>query len=125
MAKKILVVDDEELVRKSVGRLLSREGYDLVFCKNGNEALKAVESDRFDLIVCDIRMPESDGITTVKNIREYHKSVAMPSPPEILITGYAEEAANKEAEKMQVAEYLYKPFDLRLFLDCVKKHAGE
>jgi len=124
MSSKILLIDDEELVVKSVNRLLAREGYEVINCKSGEEAIEKVQQVSVDLIVCDIRMPKMTGIDTIKKIRELRKLTKQKAIPEILMTGYADEAANKEAEALKVAEYLYKPFDLRDFLACVKKHLG-
>lgn len=123
--KKILLVDDEELVVKSVGKLLAKEGYDVIICRSAEEAIKKVESEFLDLIVCDIRMPRMTGIETIKNIRKFLSEHNLKAIPEILITGYADEEATKQVEALQVADYLYKPFDLRDFLACVKKHLGE
>ena len=122
MKKKILIIDDEELVVKSVGKLLTKEGYEVVICKSGEEAIERAKNETPDLIVCDIRMPRVNGIETIKNIRQFLKSTDHPPIPEILITGYANEITTKEAETLQVADYLYKPFDLRDFLSCVKRN---
>ena len=122
MRRKILLIDDEELVIKSVSKLLTKEGYEVVSCKNGEEALEKVKSELIDLIVCDIRMPNLTGIDTVRKIREFQTEAGRKVAPEILITGYADEGAIREAEALQVADYIYKPFDLRDFLTCIKKH---
>lgn len=119
---KILLIDDEELVTKSVSRFLAREGYEVTSCASGEEALKKLETHGADLIICDIRMPEQNGIETLKKIRQYLKEHRQKPVPEVLITGYADEKVNQEAEALRVADYLYKPFDLRDFLACVKKN---
>ena len=125
MKRKILLIDDEELVIKSVNRLLTREGYEVANCKSGEEALEKIKTELFDLVVCDIRMPHLTGIETIKKIREFQVKTGRKVMPEILITGYADDVANKEAEALCVADYIYKPFDLRDFLTCIKKHMGE
>ena len=122
MPSKILLIDDEELVTKSISRLLSKEGYEVIVCKSGEEAIEQARKERIDLIVCDIRMPRLNGVETIKNIRQMLASGRRGAIPEILITGYADEEANRQAEALQVADYLYKPFDLRDFLACVKKN---
>lgn len=119
---KILLIDDEDLVVRSISRLLSREGYDVTTCRNGEEAISKAEKERFDLIVCDVRMPAMTGIETIRRIRDVCKAKKNVPSKEILITGYADDALSREAEQLQVAEYLYKPFDMRDFLACVKKH---
>ena len=122
MAKKILLIDDEELVIKSVSRLLNKEGYEVLVSRSGEDAIEKAKSEAIDLVVCDIRMPKLSGIETIKKIRELRRTAKQNPVREILITGYAEEATNREAESLRVAEYIYKPFDLRDFLACVKKN---
>src|SRR3989338_10162723 len=68
--KRILVIDDEELVLKSVTKLLEKEGYEVAACRSGKEALEKTKKEAFDLIVCDVRMPKLNGIETLKKIRE-------------------------------------------------------
>ena len=122
MSKKILLVDDEDLVRKSLGIFLVKQGYEVIACENGEDALGRVRTEPVDLIVCDVRMPRLDGIETLKAIRFYFKTHNLKARPEILITGYADESSANEAQKMKVAEYLYKPLDMRDFLECIRKH---
>ncbi len=57
MSKRILVVDDEAMITKSLQKLLKKEGYDVTIVSNGTEALKEVQTNDFNLIVIDIRMP--------------------------------------------------------------------
>ncbi len=122
MTKKILIIDDEELVVKSVGRLLTKEGFEVFICRNGDEAIEKIKNATIDLIVCDIRMPQLSGIETIKNIRKILKTKNQKAIPEILISGYADQEATKQADDLKVADYLYKPFDLRDFLNCIKKN---
>lgn len=125
MPKKILVIDDEELVIKSVEKILKKEGYKVIVCRRGAEAIDAVKKEHIDLIVCDIRMPNLSGIETIKTIRDIRQQHSQLRIPEILMTGYADQEANAEAEKLMVSDYLYKPFDLRDFLSSVKKNIGD
>ncbi len=69
MAKNILVIDDEELITKSLLKLLSKEGYNVTVARSGTEALENIKKIDFDLIISDVRMPEMDGIETIKEIR--------------------------------------------------------
>ena len=122
MSKRILLVDDEELVIRSVGKLLQKQGYEVLMASSGEEAIRLVKTEAIDLVVLDVRMPQMNGIEVVKNIRQYQKTIGKKAIPEILITGYADEAMMREAEMLSVADCLYKPFDVRDFLTCVKKH---
>ncbi len=68
MAKAILVVDDSALIRKQLGGVLDKAGYDIGFAKNGAEAVDFVQNFDFDLITMDINMPVMDGLTAVRQI---------------------------------------------------------
>jgi len=122
MSKRILLIDDEELVVKSVSKLLTKQGFEAIVCRSGEEGIEKIKKDTVDLIICDIRMPSISGIETVKEIRRLLEADGKRKVPEILITGYADDDATKEAEALQVAEYIYKPFDLVEFLDCVRRN---
>lgn len=122
MAKNILVVDDEELVTESLKRLLKKEGYNVTIAKSGKEAIGKIKDTDFNLIVSDVRMPEIDGVEIVKNIRKYLKENNKKPVPEILITGYSSDESLKQAQELKVADYIYKPFDIKAFLEVVKKN---
>lgn len=122
MGKRILIIDDEKLVVESLKKLLKREGYDASIAKNGTEAMEQIQEGDYDLIVSDIRMPDINGIEIVKKIREHLKQNGKQPVPEILITGYASKENLQEAEKLNVADYIYKPFNIKDFLDVVKKN---
>lgn len=122
MKQKILLIDDEELVIKSICKLLIKSGYEVLVCRTGEAALEKVKGERPDLIVSDVRMPKMSGVETIKRIRDFYKAAGQRPVPEILITGYADEASAREAESLQVADYLYKPFDIQEFLSRVKKN---
>ena len=70
MAESILVVDDEEAILSSLGRILEDEHYDVTTATNGAAALKAIAGDPPDLMLLDIWMPELDGLETLKRARE-------------------------------------------------------
>ncbi|MBM3246867.1 MAG: response regulator [Candidatus Omnitrophica bacterium] len=122
MAKNILVIDDEQLVIESLRRLLKKEGYDVTIALNGREALEKITQAEYDLVISDIRMPELDGIEIIKNIREFLRQNKKKAIPEILITGYSDEEILKQARQLKVADYIYKPFDTKEFLEIIKKN---
>jgi len=123
--KIVLIIDDEEIVLKSISKLLRKNGYDVLICHSGEEALEKIKKDSVNLIVCDIRMPTMSGVETLKGIRDLLKEKNQEPVPEIVITGYAEDQTNKEIEALKVAEYIYKPFDVRDFLTSIRKHLRE
>jgi len=120
MAKHILVIDDEQLVTESLKRLLKKQGYSVTIADNGIDAIEKVKikESGFDLIVVDIRIPEMDGIEIIKKLREIMKKPT----PEIFITGYASDESLKQAQELNVADYIYKPFDIGEFLKLVQKN---
>lgn len=124
MSKNILIIDDEELVTKSLIKLLQKQGYDAVMAKSGKEALVKIKEINFDLIVSDVRMPDMDGIEVIKNIRDQLKQSRKKPIPEILITGYADIEKYESAMALKVQEYLYKPFDNDKFLQVVRNCIG-
>ena len=124
MVKKILVIDDEELITKSLLKLLSNEGYNTTVAKSGKEALEKVKKIDVDLIISDVRMPEMDGIETIKEIRSYLEKSNKKPIPEVLITGYADADKYTSAMELEVNDYLYKPFNNKEFLQIVKKTIG-
>ena len=82
-SERILIVDDEEGMRRLLGRVLSREGYETTTVASGAEALQHVARERFDLVVTDIKMPEMDGLELLAELKEYE-----PSLPIIVMTAY-------------------------------------
>lgn len=124
MPKNILVIDDEPLVTKSLEKLLKISGYNAFIAASAQEALQKVKETQFDLIISDIRMPGTDGIEAISQIREYLKQNKKAQAPEIFITGYANEDNYKQAIQLKVAEYIYKPFDTKELLDIIKRYIG-
>ena len=122
MKKKILVIDDDALVLKSVRNLLTNEGYEVECAKNSEEAELMIRRFPFNLIVCDIRMPGKDGISAMKDLKHLCQTEFKLDIPFILITGYASEEAPIDAIKLGAKDYLLKPFDLNELSESVRKH---
>jgi CheY-like chemotaxis protein len=118
MPKKILVVDDEEILTVTFVKLLETAGYGVLVASRGEDAVVMAEEDDFDLIICDIRMPGQDGVKTIQQIRNIRGKKEVPV---IFVTGYADEALEKEANRLGPLAYIYKPFDAFKLLDLIKK----
>ncbi|MFH1339302.1 MAG: response regulator [Candidatus Omnitrophota bacterium] len=125
MAKSILVIDDDKLVLLTVKRLLLREGYDVSTALSGAIALKKMEGADFDLIVSDIKMPNMDGIETVRKIREQLSQSGKKPVPEIFITAYAQEDIYHKALTLNAAGYIEKPFDVKTLVQTVRRAIGD
>ena len=124
MSKKILLIDDESLVVKTIHKLLTKTGYQVVSCTSGADAVKAAALESFDLIISDIRMPDMNGVETIKKIRELLLSKKLSLTPEILMSGFADPQTVKDAEALGAKDFFYKPFDLQEFIASVKKVLG-
>ena len=122
--KKILVIDDEELVIRSLSKLLEKNGYTVFLAKNGQDALVMVEEERFDLIIADIRMPGMNGVEAMHSINESLEKQNIKNTPVIFITGYADEKIEKMAEAFNPLAYIYKPFDISELVEKVKNTLG-
>ena len=120
MAKKILVIDDEQLIAKSLQKLLTYKGYEVSLIQDSSLALPKVKEIDFDLIISDVRMPGMDGIEMIMQIRSYLKESQKKIIPEIIMTGYADLDRYEKAKELNVSAYIYKPFDNVEFLDAVK-----
>jgi two-component system response regulator PilR (NtrC family) len=105
--KKILVVDDERSMREFLGIMLTKEGYSVTQCPDGEKALRQVEEDIFDLVIMDIRMPKMDGITVLERIKEI-----TPETIAIMITAFASTDTAVQAMKKGAYDYITKPFKI-------------
>ena len=103
-SKRVLVVDDEEIVRQSYRLALTDAGYDVRVAANGRDAIEACRKEHFDVLLADIRMPDMDGLEVSRIIsREF------PDVRVIVITGYPSPESAARARKLGVSDYLQKP----------------
>ena len=105
--QKILVVDDEQNIRRMLNRVLSSEGFIVKEAINGLEALKRLEEEDYSLVLLDLKMPGLNGIETLKKIRELDINL-----PIIMISAYGSISEAVEAMKLGALDYLIKPFDI-------------
>jgi DNA-binding NtrC family response regulator len=101
---KILIVDDEEVIRLCLSRTLSGERCRVDVVTNGTDALKLMEKHAFDVVLLDVRMPGPDGMTVLKTIKQ-----KWPDSEVIIITGYPEVESAKKAVTLGAYSYLAKP----------------
>ena len=116
MSARILVVDDEKLIRWSLRERLTAEGYDVAEAADGAAARELVATDSFALALLDLRLPDTDGITLFKDIR-----AVQPDVPVIIITAYSTVETAVEALKCGAADYITKPFDMDELALAVEK----
>ncbi len=119
---KILVADDEKSMREFLDIMLKKEGYKVTLASNGEEVMKLIEKDIFDLALLDIRMPRLDGISVLKKIK-----TVSPETVVIMITAYASADTAIKAMKEGAYDYITKPFkvdEIKLIIQngLEKKH---
>ncbi len=120
--KKILAVDDDGLVRKSLEIFLKEAGYEPTVAGSGSEALELLVRKHFDLLITDIRMPEMDGLQVIQAVREYCREMKKPGIPEVVLTAYNDAAVKESAERLGVREFVLKPFRLEDFLKVLERN---
>jgi two-component system, NtrC family, response regulator AtoC len=117
--EKILIVDDDEGLIHFLCRFFARQEYEVRSCNNGTTALEMVESDTFDLILLDYKMPGRNGLDTLREIRRLQVKT-----PIIVMTAYGTMDTAIEAMKLGAYDYLLKPFD-RTELERIARDALE
>lgn len=120
MKNKILVIDDDRDVLRSLDNLLKREGYNVSAIDDSSRAVEAVKKDSFDLVITDVRMPHLNGIETIKKIKEHQDQSKCQKSEFMVITGYADDDAPKESALLGITNFVIKPFDTQIFLETVK-----
>jgi len=103
---RVLVVDDEELYRRAIERILHRAGFEVLMARDATEALQQVAAEPVDLVLCDIQMPGINGLELVRQILEVE-----PDLPCIVMTGYNTPENSLEALQAGAFWYLEKPFE--------------
>lgn len=114
---RILIVDDDESIRKVLTTILEEEGYTIDTAENGKEAIEKSKTNFYNLALIDIRLPDIEGIKLLTLMKE-----TVPKMVKIIITGYptmqnAIEAVNRDADA-----YLLKPLNMENLLNTIKEH---
>jgi len=113
----VLVVDDEEGIRKALERFLTRLGYQVAVASNATEALARLATDRPQAMLCDIRMPEASGVELLPKVLAQDPDLAV-----IMLTAIDEPRTAIECLKLGAYDYLIKPVDLEE-LELALQHA--
>lgn len=113
--KKILVVDDEELLREILMEELSYYGAEVIGAENGTIAFDLVKNQKFDAVITDVRMPGGNGIVLIKNINEYFKK----DKPKLFICSGYNDITSDEIDSMNITHTFNKPFDRENFIQVI------
>ncbi|MDA8136736.1 MAG: response regulator [Desulfobacteraceae bacterium] len=117
MTLTFLLVDDEPELIKALAQRLRHRGYEADCLFSGKEALKRLEDDHaIDVVVLDIRMPEYDGVETVRELKKTHPLVEV-----IMLTGHADVQSAVDTIQYGAFDYLTKPCDIDLLISKAEK----
>ena len=120
MKEKILVVDDDKLVRDSLQSLIANAGYVVDVAKSGEEAESKSALTYYNVALIDIRLPNANGIELLERLKEY-----VPKTRKIILTGYPDLETAIEAVNKRADGYLIKPFDPEALLKVIDDQIRE
>jgi DNA-binding NtrC family response regulator len=116
LKKRILVIEDDPIMRLGMSHFLTYQGYQLSVCEDGREGLNAVARGGFELIITDLKLPHHDGLEILERAR-----AAAPEAGVIIITGYADVKSAVQAMKSGAFDYIAKPFSNEELLITVER----
>lgn len=105
--KKILVVDDDDIVREILEEILIAESYAVLCVSNGERAVENIKNEKFDLVLLDLKLNGMDGIQTLEKMKHVENDIAV-----ILLSGYLTVESIDKASRLGICGYIKKPFDL-------------
>ena len=107
MSKRVLIVDDEEVIRKFLKIHLAKLGYEVTEAADGEQAIEQLGKDDFDLLICDIMMPKKDGWEVIKEAKSNPKTKNLPV---IVLTAKNEDSDMFKGYDLGADYYMTKPF---------------
>jgi two-component system alkaline phosphatase synthesis response regulator PhoP/two-component system response regulator VicR len=122
MSKRVLIVDDEEVIRKFLRIHLVKLGYEVTEAADGEQAIEQLGKDDFDLLICDIMMPKKDGWEVIKEAKSNPKTKNIPV---IVLTAKNEDSDMFKGYDLGANYYMTKPFTKAQLLYGLKLMFGE
>ena len=119
MPHKILIVDDEPFMLRLIQHHLENAGYEMIKARNGREAVEAATRERPRLVVMDAMMPNMDGLSALRQLKQ---GVSTRAIPVIMLTANPHKYTREEAESSGAAIFLTKPFSPTQLLEEIRKH---
>ncbi|MFW6357715.1 MAG: putative bifunctional diguanylate cyclase/phosphodiesterase [Chroococcales cyanobacterium] len=120
--RKILVIEDERILRKGLIKLLIREGFDAIGAENGSIGIDLAQEQHPDLILCDLMMPEVDGYEVLKTLKDNSETALIPF---ICLTAKEERADLRQVMELGADDYLTKPFSRSELLGAIFAQLGK
>lgn len=114
--KKILIIDDEEMLCESLKDILEDEGYEVLTATNSLSALTQIEDSTPDVIISDINLPDINGLELLKRIKREYPGIEI-----IIMTGYGEAEVCLEAKEKGAFEYIVKPLNIPILKLMISK----
>ena len=111
---RIMIVDDEADILLVLGEYLGKEGFTVLACQSGEQAISKIKEDKVDLALVDMAMPVMDGIETLKKLKAIKSDL-----PVIMITAYRDAEKVVNAFRLGAFDCIFKPFDLKYLLEAV------
>ena len=114
---KILIIEDEETIRRVLKKVLHQEdkNYEIIEAVDGVDGVSKINSNKFDLILCYIKMPKKDGIEVLRHVLK-----ECPNTPTIMISGHGDLETAVESMRIGAFDYISKPPDLNRLLNSVR-----
>ncbi len=112
---RILVVDDELLIRDLLYDFFSSRNYEIILAESGTKALDILGAEDVDLILTDLKMPDMDGLEMIKKA-----GAGKNGPPVIIMTGFPSIESAIEALRLKVADYIIKPFNINRLFESIE-----
>jgi DNA-binding NtrC family response regulator len=121
--KKVLAIDDEQIVLDSIKKILQGDEYEVHTALKGGAGISHAISEPFDIVLTDIRMPDIDGFKVIRDIRKFK-----PTIPIVIITGYATVSSAVQAMKLGATHFIEKPFTpdqlIQVIVSAIEKVAS-
>ncbi len=118
MGKKVLVIDDSASLREVVSIALKAAGYEVTEAADGKDALAKLDSNKVNLVICDVNMPVMDGITFVKEVKKRPEYRFLPV---MMLTTESRESRKEEGQRAGAKAWVVKPFRPDQILNAVSK----
>jgi len=118
---RILVVDDDSIILESCRKILESEGYSVKLVTTAEDAIECLESQYFDMMIMDVKMPRKDGVYLLERIRENWPLDIWPELPVLVMTGYPTPETIKVLKEKGSRSFIPKPFTPDELLTCVDK----